>query len=767
MDKRISCVDGEAEYLVRWHSFTGDDDTWEPVSALRGSKQAIKDFEQRAAAKAAAAAAAASKWVAEAAATKWAAAEAAAAAEWAAPAPGGGGPAEAEAGKPSAAIETATAMEAAAAVAPPRGQEEDSPKFDTGSAVEVFSKSSGRYLKATIKKKLDGGYVQVQYTVEGKARKKRISRKDLRRPGCRRAGRPGMLVTPLHVAAEHGDAVAPPVDMTGGASSRFFASGGNKCCQDGGAADSTAPKPSDPGAVSRYSDWEEKQPVELAWKPAPWKRPPAGGAGPDAKKARGGGVAESKVPAATQAKLPAAAPKPAAAPPETAALGGVAAAPVGGTLGRQSVDEKKAHTAGASKGTDACSATVAAAAGGSATDGGGVVAEASPSGWQCLVQDDLWLAYPADLAKKIDGLARNVYLGSGPKSLEFSRHAGKGQSFSYRIIFGATDADVQQKNVVTGRCRPVRRCALNTARSVLDESYKPPEWEQHEENENCKLVVVQPKSPEWSQIVEQLQSSIPGAEMAQLLRVQNKLLAKKYRRNKDEMRDVNGTDPLEMWLWHGTGNLNPEVIYKDRQDGFDMRHAKEGKNLWGRGLYFAEKAAYSNNSKYAYMRDVAVPGATDNTGGYTELLLAKVLVGEVADMGRKTNRGLTMPPTRGGADELRYDTVKGCTTAKCGACVRRRASNPDCTSCTPCSVYVVYANGRAYPDYVVRYTVPPVDAADWSREDAAAVGVHPVMKPFQKLLAKYAYPREFRLAELPTVALSAACVAHSACLCRY
>jgi hypothetical protein len=85
--KRISQVDGEVEYRVRWHSFTADDDTWEPVSGLRGSKQAIKDFEQRAVVKAAAAKAAASK-----------AAEAKAA--------------EAEAGQLSASIETATAMEA-------------------------------------------------------------------------------------------------------------------------------------------------------------------------------------------------------------------------------------------------------------------------------------------------------------------------------------------------------------------------------------------------------------------------------------------------------------------------------------------------------------------------------------------------------------------------------------------------------------------------------------------------------------------------------
>jgi hypothetical protein len=53
--------------------------------------------------------------------------------------------------------------------------------------------------------------------------------------------------------------------------------------------------------------------MELAREAAPRKRPTAAGAGPDAKKVRGGGEAEPKVPAATQAKSPAAAPKTAAA----------------------------------------------------------------------------------------------------------------------------------------------------------------------------------------------------------------------------------------------------------------------------------------------------------------------------------------------------------------------------------------------------------------------------------------------------------------------
>ena len=47
--------------------------------------------------------------------------------------------------------------------------------------------------------------------------------------------------------------------------------------------------------------------------------------------------------------------------------------------------------------------------------------------------------------------------------------------------------------------------------------------------------------------------------------------------------------------------------------------------------------------------------------GYRELLLARVLVGEAADLGRKTDKTLTFPPERDDASGLRcaYGLVVG------------------------------------------------------------------------------------------------------------
>merc|ERR1711906_96294 len=57
-----------------------------------------------------------------------------------------------------------------------------------------------------------------------------------------------------------------------------------------------------------------------------------------------------------------------------------------------------------------------------------------------------------------------------------------------------------------------------------------------------------------------------------------------------------GIDKNEGSVWLGTTNLDPEVIYNDKQDGFMMQFSQKG--YWGRGIYFAEKGSYSH--MYAY-----------------------------------------------------------------------------------------------------------------------------------------------------------------------
>jgi hypothetical protein len=48
-------------------------------------------------------------------------------------------------------------------------------------------------------------------------------------------------------------------------------------------------------------------------------------------------------------------------------------------------------------------------------------------------------------------------------------------------------------------------------------------------------------------------------------------------------------------VYHGTRKTNPDEIIMG-EEGFDMRYSAEG--LWGRAVYFAVNASYSNDYSY-------------------------------------------------------------------------------------------------------------------------------------------------------------------------
>jgi len=49
---------------------------------------------------------------------------------------------------------------------------------------------------------------------------------------------------------------------------------------------------------------------------------------------------------------------------------------------------------------------------------------------------------------------------------------------------------------------------------------------------------------------------------------------------------MNGKEPKQMRLFHGTGNTPPEVIWMDNEEGFNINYSSDN-NLLGRGIYFA------------------------------------------------------------------------------------------------------------------------------------------------------------------------------------
>jgi len=97
-----------------------------------------------------------------------------------------------------------------------------------------------------------------------------------------------------------------------------------------------------------------------------------------------------------------------------------------------------------------------------------------------------------------------------------------------------------------------------------------------------------------------------------------------------------------------------------------MQHSRQGR--WGRGTYFAADASYSNS--YAYR----------SSTGRKILILARLSVGDAIQL--PSTSSLTMCPDKPDGSG-RYDTVTGITEGS--------------------KVFVVYENGRTYPEYLVTY----------------------------------------------------------------
>ena len=189
------------------------------------------------------------------------------------------------------------------------------------------------------------------------------------------------------------------------------------------------------------------------------------------------------------------------------------------------------------------------------------------------------------------------------------------------------------------------------------------------------LVEVTPMDEQYWFVQNKLHESMDDGWISKVWRVQNKPLWTYYSFHKNRLTMID-VDDNERSVWHGTSSLDPSIIYKDRQDGFMMQFSREG--LWGRGVYFAHKSAYSFN--YSYIPGQNRTERPPSVDGEREMFLAKLLIGNEVKL--ESDRSLTVPPINN-KNGLKYNTVSGETAGS--------------------QVWIVYENGRAYPDYLVRY----------------------------------------------------------------
>ena len=188
-------------------------------------------------------------------------------------------------------------------------------------------------------------------------------------------------------------------------------------------------------------------------------------------------------------------------------------------------------------------------------------------------------------------------------------------------------------------------------------------------NEMARIVPMDPQSPEYLKVSAEFQKSVNNHQIVSISEIQNKPLYKKYNLVTKELIeakkkinpniDISG---FERYLWHGTRQNDPSLIYLDEIYGFDLRHANNGS--WGRGLYFGAQAAVS----------MGYIGYRNPNGNYI-LLYNKAFVGETTP----GQAGLLKAPVKNAATKEFYDST----------------SNEQ--------MIVIYDVWRVYPHYIVEF----------------------------------------------------------------
>ena len=175
-----------------------------------------------------------------------------------------------------------------------------------------------------------------------------------------------------------------------------------------------------------------------------------------------------------------------------------------------------------------------------------------------------------------------------------------------------------------------------------------------------QIVPVSQRSDEWLTRQALLQDSLPGSVLVALYRVENRDLFIKYCEKRDYIQrkeaaravplessaagSARSSKIMEAIFWHGTGSTSPEKIAM-AEHGLDSRFASKG--FYGKGVYLAEQAAYSDHSKYRHE-------LRGRYGKRRQLLLVRAVIGRFKEYGRHTDRGLVLPPEDPSTGKLTY-----------------------------------------------------------------------------------------------------------------
>eukprot|EP01133_Synstelium_polycarpum_P015680 gene15680-18634_t len=196
---------------------------------------------------------------------------------------------------------------------------------------------------------------------------------------------------------------------------------------------------------------------------------------------------------------------------------------------------------------------------------------------------------------------------------------------------------------------------------------------------NLEIVNLSTTNKEYLDVMALIKKTSPNTVVEKIERINNKWLWEAYSVSRKMLSkkllynipaDGSMIPLKERMLFHGTRAVDPKTIYNG-EVGFDTRHAAAG--MWGRATYFAENFSYSHTYLYT-------------AGQSGQMFLSRVLIGEPTPL---TAAGQYIkPPAKGTTAGKQgyiedYDSIFGSTGGS--------------------DVYMIYANNRAYPEYLITF----------------------------------------------------------------
>ena len=245
----------------------------------------------------------------------------------------------------------------------------------------------------------------------------------------------------------------------------------------------------------------------------------------------------------------------------------------------------------------------------------------------------------------------------------------------YNVII-ARESNVTMLPVVKYKIEGYNECIQKASIEIyksMATTQKPIEWEP--QSKPIILIDILKRSPEWSKVCARMRMTLK-CNVLSIKRIQNEFLWEKYVQHKELMAHKGSQSTTEMELFHGTSNNHPKCIYES-EEGFDMRYSREG--LWGQGNYFAENADYASSFAFTAGRRYK---CNNESIDIFQLFLVKVLVGHSCKIHQDNT--LRMPPFKPDR-KFRYDTVTGFLYGS--------------------NIYITYSNDKAYPFYLISYTL--------------------------------------------------------------